>query len=625
MHPELESTGTASPDPEAIRRASLAQLSALRHHFGAEEEISPALIEAFARRALDIGEPLLAWDVLDEARGRPGAGDLHVHLAALALLRAGAVERAIGLLEPLREAGASDEETLGLLARAHKSLWRETGDARHLGRSMMLYSEAWEATGGVWSGINAATLSLCANAESHARAIAREVEARCAVVIDANGEEDPWIVGTLGEAALVLGRETDARRWYAELARRTHDHGTRASVRANARLVLQATGGDAAWLDEVIPGPAIGVFTGHIPTMFLETRGHIFGEPEEDIAARVARAIEGAGIRIGFGAAAAGADILFHEALLARGGECHVVLPQAPGRFKEQSVATAGAEWVRRFDAVLAQAASTVVLGESAPDDLAYVYANRAMLGLARARAQQVDGRLRGFAVWDGSRGPAGGTSSAVADWKSAGLEIAVIGVERLEGAPAGPERPSIAPRRLVSMLFADAVGFSKLVDDQIPAFLDVFLGGVARTLQETRIVPLSKNTWGDGLYLCFDSARAAGTYALALRDRMNGEDWGGRGLPAGMNVRIGLHSGPAFEIFDPVVGGTGYTGAHVSRAARIEPVTPPGEVYASQPFAAMAHYENAPGLRCEYVGNMPMAKGYGQFITYSVRRTRAR
>jgi len=612
-------------DHDQLRGATLAQLSALRHRLSDDAEADASDVEAFARRALQIGEPLLAWDAVDEARARPGAAGRHVHLAALALLRAGALERAIALLEPLREQGASDEETLGLLARAHKALWSETGAVAHLERSIALYAAAWDATGGMWSGINAATLSFCADDISHAQSLARAVQEKCLAALDAGGTRDPWTLGTLGEAALVLGRRTDAQRWYGELVRATGDHGTRASVRANARLVLQSLGEDGNWLDAAIPGPVIGVFTGHIPTMFLETRGHIFGEPEGDIAARVARAVDGADVRIGYGAAAAGADLMFHEAILARGGECHVVLPQPPGRFKEESVVSAGAEWVRRFDAVLAQAASTVVLGDSAPDDLAYVYANRAMLGLARVRAQQVDGRIRGFAVWDGSRGPAGGTSSAVADWHSAGIDVATIDVERLAGAPPLPPRPPIPQRRLVSMLFADAVGFSKLADPQIPAFLDVFLGGVARTLEETGIETLSKNTWGDGLYLVFDSAKAAGTYALALRDRMNAVDWAGRGLPAGMNVRIGLHCGPAFEIFDPVIGGVGYTGAHVSRAARIEPVTPPGEVYASQPFAAMACYERAPGMRCEYVGNMPMAKGYGQFVTYSVRRMRAR
>jgi len=32
-----------------------------------------------------------------------------------------------------------------------------------------------------------------------------------------------------------------------------------------------------------------------------------------------------------------------------------------------------------------------------------------------------------------------------------------------------------------------------------------------------------------------------------------------------------------------------GYTGSHTNRAARIEPITPPGQVYASSAFAAVA------------------------------------
>lgn len=610
-------------DAGTLARASLSQLGSLRHAIFAGGEADLRMVEAFARRALAIGEPLLAWDVLDQARDE--SGDRFTQLAALALLRAGAVERAIALLEPLRKEGAADEETVGLLARAYKALWREAGQSQHLGRSLILYSEAWAATGGIWSGINAATLSLCAGERERAKELAHAVQQKCMASIQEEGSRpDVWTLGTLGEAALVLGRPGDARRWYGELARLTEDHGTRASVRANARLVLQALGEDGGWLDVAIPMPVIAVFTGHMPTEFMEAQGHIFGEPEAAVASRITSALLQADARIGFGAAAAGADIIFHEAILAAGGESHVVLPQAPGRFRQESVTPAGTEWERRFDAVMAQAASTVVLGETAPDDLAYVYANRAMLGLARARAQQVEGRVRGFALWDGNRGPAGGTSSAVDDWRHAGLEVQRIEVGRGKALPSAKGRPPVGPRRLISMLFADAAGFSRLTDDQIPAFLEVFLGGVARTIDESRSQPLAKNTWGDGLYLCFESTRAAGSFALALRDRMNAMDWGAKGLPVGMNIRIALHCGPAFEIHDPVIGGRGYTGAHVSRAARIEPITPEGEVYASQAFAALANYENAPGLRCEYVGNMPLAKGYGHFATYSVRRSRA-
>lgn len=613
------------PSSVELACATLAELSALRRDPSWPDKADIHTTKAFARRALQIGEPLLAWDVLEATHSQVDSKSEVAQLSALTLLRIGAFERAIDLLEPLRSEGATDEETLGLLARGYKALWRESGDLNYLRQSINLYSLAYEVTGGIWSGINAATMSLCAGESGHAQVLARSVQKKCAAMVEGNKDVDPWVIGTLGEAALVLGDLENALRWYGEFAKMTGDYGTRVSIRANARLVLGAIDNGANWLDEVIPGPAIGVFAGHMAKMGLEDKGHLYGESEQSIVARVARMIDDHDIRIGFGAAAAGADIIFHEAVLARGGECHIVLPQATKLFKDDSVAPAGEDWLLRFDALLARAARTVVLEALAPDDLAYVYANRSMLGLARARGQQVDGRLRGFAVWDGFPGPAGGTSSAVADWQSAGLEVTIIRVSRRVRAKPRPVAQPLPPRRIVSMLFADAVGFSKLTDSEIPAFLDIFLGGIARTLEGTGVATLYKNTWGDGLYLCFENARDAGNYALALRNYLNAVDWAVRGLPAGMNARIGLHCGPVYEILDPVTNRTVYNGANVSRAARIEPVTPPGEVFASQHFAMMAHYEGARGFRCEYVGNMPLAKGYGQYATYSVRPSRAK
>ena len=57
------------------------------------------------------------------------------------------------------------------------------------------------------------------------------------------------------------------------------------------------------------------------------------------------------------------------------------------------------------------------------------------------------------------------------------------------------------------------------------------------------------------------------------------------------------------------------------SRAARIEPITPVGAVYASQEFAALAEAVGLTEFVCQYVGVTPMAKSYGEFPTYQVRR----
>jgi len=53
-----------------------------------------------------------------------------------------------------------------------------------------------------------------------------------------------------------------------------------------------------------------------------------------------------------------------------------------------------------------------------------------------------------------------------------------------------------------------------------------------------------------------------------------------------------------------------------VSRTARIEPVTPPGEVYVTEQFAARLALEPA-GFGCDYVGQVPAAKGYGTMRMY--------
>jgi class 3 adenylate cyclase len=96
--------------------------------------------------------------------------------------------------------------------------------------------------------------------------------------------------------------------------------------------------------------------------------------------------------------------------------------------------------------------------------------------------------------------------------------------------------------------------------------------------------------------------------------------NWAEKGLPAGLSLRIALHAGPVYEFDDPITRSRSYTGTHVSRAARIEPVTPPGQVYASEAFAALAAAHRASGFVCDYVGQTPMAKGYGTLPTYHVQ-----
>ena len=83
--------------------------------------------------------------------------------------------------------------------------------------------------------------------------------------------------------------------------------------------------------------------------------------------------------------------------------------------------------------------------------------------------------------------------------------------------------------------------------------------------------------------------------------------------------MRIGVHYGPAYETEDPITKKTTLYGTEVSRAARIEPVTPPGAVFVTEPFAAILALEAPDDYKCRYAGNIEFAKGYGTYPIYQL------
>jgi adenylate cyclase len=71
---------------------------------------------------------------------------------------------------------------------------------------------------------------------------------------------------------------------------------------------------------------------------------------------------------------------------------------------------------------------------------------------------------------------------------------------------------------------------------------------------------------------------------------------------------------------WNPVTQAPLYTGPHTSRAARIEPVTPPGQVYASSAFAAALLASGVDDLVMRYVGRIMLPKNYGALALYHVQ-----
>ena len=92
-------------------------------------------------------------------------------------------------------------------------------------------------------------------------------------------------------------------------------------------------------------------------------------------------------------------------------------------------------------------------------------------------------------------------------------------------------------------------------------------------------------------------------------------------GLPPDLSLRIGVHAGPILRLADPFCGADGWWGREMTRAARIEPRTPEGEVYGTDALAALIAIEPSSGIACDYVGRVTTAKEFETIPMYRLRR----
>jgi hypothetical protein len=563
------------------------------------------------------GELLAAFDLAERGLDEHEGDRALQHRGVLALARAGSTEQAARRFREYRLAETDGEDARALGARIAKdeALAAEGAERRRLAlRSAKLYEAVFAETGGYYPGINAATLLLVAGDRNGARRLARRVLELLPGSVDGY-----YRFATEAEARLLLG-ELPAARSALERAASLDagDHAAVATTRRQLRLVGDELGIDGDVLD-ALPAPGVVHYAGHR----IDADGPFAPELEERVAEAIATEVEQASPAYAYGSLASGADILFAEALLARGAEVHLVLPFSVDEFVQASVADAGPGWVRRFERCCAAAVDVRYATDGAylGDDVLFRYAAELAMGLALLHSRFLDGSARQLAVWDGGppRGAAG-TAVDVAAWARGGRETTVIRPGHGPARGAAPEPGETESRRVVrALLFADVKGFSQLGDEQLPAFADRVLGAFADVLRAYEASVGYRNTWGDGLYVVLEDVEAAAACALELQRAMIEVELEAHGLPTSLALRLGGHVGPVLPVHDPILGVDAFMGFHVSRTARIEPVTPPGDVYVTEPFAAALELAGS-AYTCDYVGHMPAAKDYGRLRMYRLR-----
>jgi class 3 adenylate cyclase/tetratricopeptide (TPR) repeat protein len=570
------------------------------------------------------GELLLAVDLAERGLAEHPSHLWLRHRAVLALARSGSTAEAARRFDEYGLGAAEEEDLVALGARIAKdeALAIEGTERRHrAARAARRYRAIFDRTGGYYPAINAATLSLIAGESGPAKALAREVLELLADV----GGDSYYAMATEAEAHLVMGDEAAAVAALERAATVTNeDYGALATTRRQLRAICGVAGIDPKILS-ALSGPGVAHYCGH-RIAFEGEEGRFPADAEDGVARRIAEELDHHHPGYAYGSLASGADILWAEGLVRRGCELHVVLPFALEEFVRRSVAPSGSAWVERFHQCLTGARDVRFATDDAflDDDVLYGYGAELAMGLALLRAGYLDAEARQFAVWDGS--PAhgnAGTAIDVATWRRAGRNASIIAPSGAPRSPLDVESIGAEPsgRVVRALLFADVKGFSKLTDEQLPRFAEHIFGAFARVLDRHGHAVQYRNTWGDAVYVVLDNARSASACALDLQHAMADLDLDAEGLPTHLALRLGAHIGPVFPTRDPILDQLSFLGSHVSRTARIEPVTPPGAVYVTEPFAAAVALDGRKKFNCDYVGHMPAAKDFGRLRMYRLRR----
>ncbi len=372
-------------------------------------------VHAYVKRALSAGEFLAAYDGARAGLDTHPDDDWLRQRMALALAQMGSSARAQAILHPLAAKDPTNRETLSLLGRTYKDRWCANPESEHyLRQSFGYYNRAFEVKPSEsYPGINAATIAFLLKEREKANQIAATVLEICQTQPD-----DYWKHATVAEALVVLGKADEAKEAYrAAVASERDNLRAFSSTRRQARALSRHLYGRADAFDDCFPIPKLVVFSGHMIDA-PDRRSPRFPQTKEgEVRELLERQLAAMNAGIGFASAASGSDILFLEAMLARGGTIHLVLPWPAEEFVKTSVEIAGdGAWVERFHKVLERAASIRILGELYMPGSAtgFEYCNLAMNGLARVFARSLDLEITPLAVWDGYAGAPGGTGSFV-------------------------------------------------------------------------------------------------------------------------------------------------------------------------------------------------------------------
>ncbi len=186
-----------------------------------------------------------------------------------------------------------------------------------------------------------------------------------------------------------------------------------------------------------------------------------------------------------------------------------------------------------------------------------------------------------------------------------------------------------------LSILFSDIKGSSKLNEDQAIKFKREIEPRLLKKVVE-ELKPkngpmdqeggpiLHYNTWGDAYLFILKSPIDALNISLSLKEFFSKQDFRKENLPQELNIRCSLHAGliEIGDFEDPIRGGTtrDVVGRNVVVSARIEPITPPGRIWATRVFKDLLKDRLPGNVTFDSLGLKNFSKRWGAQELYDVR-----
>jgi hypothetical protein len=507
------------------------------------------------------------------------------------LARSGALDRAWGLFcEGGYLSASGDAAALAVKGR----LLKDRALISHGGERAILMADAIAAYAAAdaidpqpWLLLNVATLSLLAGDDDAAQRLADAVLTRIAPGQAVN--ETPYFLAATCAEALLLKHDIGGADAALGEARAADPDGwsDHATTLRHFRLIIAAQGGSLDWLDR------------HRPPRSAHFAGHLGVDPHDcaDLRAEIDTILDQQNIGFGYGALAAGADIVIAESLIARGGELHVVLPAEEPEFFRVSVSPFPG-WDERYRACLAAAATLTIATQTrgAFEPLATALAAERAMGAAALNARLLESEAVQILVIDDGDGPWGGGKHTARDgevWRRALKEQRIVVAPRRAAVPPSASRnEGRTDLGLAALLHVRFDGVDGLGDADFAEAVDAIIAPIRRAMMAIPNGPVRDMPCGNARLMQFEDVAAAALFARALHALDPPDGWGKTPLT------LVAHYGLVHRIGDMIAGPA------IAGLSTFLPATPGGTLTLSAAFAHAYAIVAGPEVRMPVVGD---------------------